>query len=281
MILGDGETHTCTITRVFKGSPAEEAGVQRGDILYRVEDDLYVTAENLTEAVNIMRGEPGTSVNVTFLRNGEEVTYSITRKQINVNQIESTMLADGVGYIALYQFAGNCHKEFETALNQLVAQGAKGIIMDLRDNPGGWVDQAQYIADLFMDEGELCYLVYRDGIEHHEDYPTRGGKVDVALTILIKENSASSSEILTGALSDYGLAKVVGDTTFGKGIVQVILTLSDGTGLKVTMARYYTPNGVCIHGVGIAPDVEVKDDVQSEQDEQLIRALEVVKSLSK
>ena len=180
LISSNATTQICTISRVFKGSPAEEAGVQRGDILYKVGDDLFVTATNLQEAVDIMRGVPETDVDVTFVRNGEEITYTITRKEININQIESKMLDNEVGYIALYQFAGNCHKEFEVALNQLIAQGAKGIIMDLRDNPGGWVDQAQYIADLFMDEGELCYLVYRDGIEHHEDYPTKNGKVDRA-----------------------------------------------------------------------------------------------------
>ena len=155
LISGNYETQLCTISRVFKGSPAEAVGVQRGDVLYRVGDDLYVTADNLNEAVDIMRGEPGTDVVVTFLRNGEEITFTITRQMVNVNQVESKMLNDEVGYIALYQFAGEAEKEFEKDLNQLIADGAKGIIMDLRDNPGGWVEQARYIADLFVDSGEL------------------------------------------------------------------------------------------------------------------------------
>ena len=284
MILGDGETHTCTITRVFKGSPAEEAGVQRGDILYRVEDDLYVTAENLTEAVNIMRGEPGTSVNVTFLRNGEEVTYSITRKQINVNQIESTMLADGVGYIALYQFAGEAEKEFEAALKDLTEKGAKSLIIDLRDNPGGWVEQARVIGDLFLDEGDLCYLVYRDGTEDHV-YLTKDGKTDISLTILVNENTASSSEILTVALRDSADATVVGKKTFGKGIVQNVNYVGkNGAGYQMTIAEYFSPKGHKVHKEGVVPDITVElpendngtyDFADLEHDIQLRKALEV------
>ena len=287
LISSNMDTQVCTISRVFAGSPAEEVGVQRGDILYKVGDDLFVTATNLQEAVDIMRGVPGTDVDVTFLRDGEEITFTITRKEINVNQIESKMLDNEVGYIALYQFAGNCHKEFETALNQLMAQGAKGIIMDLRDNPGGWVDQAQYIADLFMDEGELCYLVYRDGIEHHEDYPTKDGKVDVAVTILINENSASSSEILTGALRDCAGASVVGVKSFGKGIIQGVYPVGNkGAGFQMTIAQYYTPSGDAVHKLGITPEYIVElpegdngmyDFADTEKDIQLKKALEVTK----
>ena len=286
MILGDGETQKCTITRVFKGSPAEEAGVMRGDILYRVEDDLYVTAENLTEAVNIMRGEPGTSVNVTFLRNDEEITFNITRKEINVNQIESTMLEDSIGYIAMYQFAGEAEKEFETALNELIAQGAKSLIIDLRDNPGGWVDQARYIGDLFMDEGDLCYLVYRDGSEDHI-YRTKDGKVDISLTILVNENTASSSEILTGALRDTADATVVGTTSFGKGIVQAVNYVGyNGAGYQITIAEYFSPKGNKVHKEGVVPDVVVElpegdngtyDFADLEHDIQLSKALEIAR----
>ena len=281
MIQANMETQECTIIRVFEGGPAQEAGVRRGDILYRVGEDLYVNATNLQDAVDIMRGEPETNVDVTFLRNGEEITFTITRQMVNVNQVESKMLNDEVGYIALYQFAGEAEKEFEKDLNDLIAEGAKGIIMDLRDNPGGWVEQARYIADLFLDRGELCYLVYKNGEEDHTEYLTRNGKVDVQLVILMNENSASSSEILCGALQDRADATVVGTVSFGKGIVQAVNSVGKNcAGFQMTIASYYTPNGNAVHKVGITPDVEVKDDVQSEQDEQLIRALEVVKSLS-
>jgi carboxyl-terminal processing protease len=199
LISSNYKTGVCTISRVFKGSPAEAAGVQRGDILYRIGEDLYVVPETLQDAVDIMRGTPGTSVDVTFLRDGEEITFNLTRANITVNQVESTMLTEEIGLIAVYEFAGKVDAEFEEALNELISRGAKGLIIDLRDNPGGWVDSAQQVGDLFMDAGDLCYLVYRDGTEDH-CYPTRDGKIEIPLVTLVNENSASASEILTGAL---------------------------------------------------------------------------------
>ena len=232
------QSDTCTISRVFKGGPAEEAGVLRGDVLYRVGEDLYVTAETLSEAISIMRGEPGTFVDVTFLRDGEEITYTIQRREVVVNQIESVMLDDKVGYIAMYQFAGEAEKEFEEALNSVVSQGAESLIIDLRDNGGGWVEQARYIGDLFMDKGELCYLVYRDGTEDHL-YRTYDGKTDILITVLVNENTASSSEILTGALRDCANATVVGTKSFGKGIVQNVDTVgNNGAGYQITIADF-------------------------------------------
>ena len=257
LIQSNMDTQKCTIVRVFKGGPAEAAGVQRGDILYKVGDDLFVNANNLQEAVDIMRGVPDTDVDVTFIRGDEEITYTITRKEVNVNQVESRMIDDSVGYIALYQFAGQCEKEFENDLNKLISQGAKGVIIDLRDNTGGWVDQARYIADLFMDKGELCYLKYRDD-EDHTEYLTKDGKVDVKLVILINENTASSSEILTGALRDCAGAVTVGVKSFGKGIIQGVYQVGNkGAGYQMTIAQYYTPNGSAVHKIGITPDFEV------------------------
>ncbi len=280
------QSDTCTISRVFKGGPAEEAGVLRGDVLYRVGEDLYVTAETLSEAISIMRGEPGTFVDVTFLRDGEEITFTIQRREVVVNQIESTMLDDKVGYIAMYQFAGEAEKEFEEALNSVVSQGAESLIIDLRDNGGGWVEQARYIGDLFMDKGELCYLVYRDGTEDHL-YRTYDGKTDILITILVNENTASSSEILTGALRDCANATVVGTKSFGKGIVQNVDTVgSNGAGYQITIAEYFTPKGNKVHKLGIEPDVVVElpegdsgsyDFADLEHDVQLIKALEVAR----
>ena len=280
------QSDTCTISRVFKGGPAEEAGVLRGDVIYRVGEDLYVTAETLSEAISIMRGEPGTFVDVTFLRDGEEITYTIQRREVFVNQIESIMLDDKVGYIAMYQFAGEAEKEFEEALNSVVSQGAESLIIDLRDNGGGWVEQARYIGDLFMDKGELCYLVYRDGTEDHL-YRTYDGKTDIMITILVNENTASSSEILTGALRDCANATVVGTKSFGKGIVQNVDTVgNNGAGYQITIAEYFTPKGNKVHKLGIEPDVVVKlpegdngsyDFADLEHDVQLIKALEVAR----
>ena len=287
MISSNFKTQVCTISRVFDGSPAKEAGVLRGDILYRVGEDLYVTADNVQDAVDVMRGEEGTDVDVTFLRNGEEITFTITRKGISVNQVESTVLDNQIGYIAFYQFAGNCEKEFEQALNKLTEQNIKGLIIDLRDNPGGWVEQARYVADLFLDAGELCYLVYRGGEEDHTEYLTTDGKVDLPLVILVNENSASSSEILTGALKDRAGATVVGVTSFGKGIIQGVWNVgSKGSGFQMTIAQYYTPNGNAVHEKGITPDVEVPleegdngmyEFADAQNDPQLRKAVEVMK----
>lgn len=274
-------TGLCTISRVFDGSPAQEAGIHKGDILYKVED-LYVTATNLQDAVDIMRGTPGTTVEVVFLRDNEEMTYTLERKTINVNRIDSMMLTDDIGYIYLYEFAGDCAEKFSEALTNLQDQGAKGLIIDLRDNPGGWVNDAQSIGDLFLDEGVLCYLEYKDG--SREYYRTTDGKVDMPLVILVNENSASSSEILTGALKDRADATVVGVTSYGKGIVQSVIPLSDGAGMQMTVAQYYTPNGNAVHKVGITPDVECELDEGDNgmhelgdlTDAQLAKALEVM-----
>ena len=281
-ISGNYATGLCTISRVFDNGPAKEAGVHKGDILYKVED-LYVDAYSLQDAVDIMRGTPGTDVNVTFLRDGEEMSFVLTRAQITVNRVESTMLADGIGYIALYEFAGDCAVKFEDALDNVVKQGAKGVIIDLRDNPGGWVDDAETIGDLFLDKGTLCYLEYRDGTREY--YSTKDGKTDVKLVILMNEHSASSSEILAGALKDRADATIVGVQSYGKGIVQSVIPISDdGSGMQLTIAQYYTPNGNKVHKIGITPDVEIQlpegDNGMYEfadlADPQLSRALEVM-----
>ena len=190
-------TGLCTISRVFDNGPAREAGVQKGDILYKVED-LYVNSSTINDAVDIMRGTPGTTVHVVFLRGTEEVEYDLVRAKITVNRIESGMLTEDVGYIYLYEFAGNCATEFQAAVNSLESKGAKGLIIDLRDNPGGWVDDAEAIGDIFLDKGTLCYLQYNDG--SREYYYTKAGKKDMKLVVLMNEHSASSSEILALSL---------------------------------------------------------------------------------
>ena len=281
-ISGNYSTGICTISRVFDNGPAKEAGVHKGDILYKVED-LYVDAYNLQDAVDIMRGTPGTDVNVTFLRNGEEMPLVLTRAQITVNRVESMMLDEGIGYIALYGFEGDCAVKFEEALNGVVSQGAKGVIIDLRDNPGGAVLDAEYIGDLFLDKGTLCYLEYRDGTREY--YRTKDGKVDVELVLLLNENSASSSEILSGALKDRADATLVGVQSYGKGVVQSLMPISnDGSGMQLTIGQYYTPNGNKVHKIGLTPDVEIElpegDNGMYEfgdlSDPQLKKALEVM-----
>lgn len=288
-IQGSYLTGLCTITRVFAGSPAEAAGVQRGDILYSVEDAehelMYVTTSSLDEAVSIMRGVPGTDVRVTFLRGTEEISYDLTRAVVNVNRVQAAMLEDDIGYIVLYQFAGDCAAEFQNAAKQLVEQGAKGIIMDLRDNPGGWVKDAETIADVFLDAGIVCTTVYKNE-QKVVEYRTRNGKLDVELVVLLNENSASSSEILAGCLRDRAGATLVGTQSFGKGIVQQVVPLEDGSAMQMTVAQYLTPSGDAVHKIGLTPDVEVHLDEGDNgmhsfgdlSDAQLARALEVMRT---
>ena len=277
-------TGLCTVSRVFDNGPAREAGIHKGDILYMVED-LYVNSSTINDAVDIMRGTPGTDVNVTVLRGTEEMHFVLTRATITVNRIESGMLDGNIGYIILYEFAGDCSVEFEKHLKALETQGMEGLIIDLRDNPGGWVDDAEEIADLFLDKGTLCYLQYKDG--SREYYRTKTAVTDrlkMPLVILVNENSASSSEILTGALKDRANATVVGVQSYGKGIVQSVVPLEGGAGMQMTVAQYYTPNGNAVHKVGITPDVEIHlpqgDNGMYEfgdlNDPQLAKALEVM-----
>jgi len=274
-------TGLCTISRVFDNGPAREAGVQKGDILYKVED-LYVNSSTINDAVDIMRGTPGTSVHVVFLRGTEEIEFDLIRAQITVNRIDYGMLNDEIGYIYLYEFAGDCAVEFQAAVNNLMNKGAKGLIIDLRDNPGGWVDDAEKIGDIFLDKGTLCYLQYNDG--NREYYTTKAGKVDMELVILMNEHSASSSEILAGALKDRADATIVGVQSYGKGIVQTVVELEGGAGMQMTIAQYYTPNGNAVHKVGITPDVvaELPDgdngmyDFGDLADPQLAKAYEIM-----
>lgn len=274
-------TGLCTISRVFDNGPAREAGVLKGDILYKVED-LYVNSSTVNDAVDIMRGTPGTTVHVVFLRGTEEIEFDLVRAQITVNRIESGMLTDDIGYIYLYEFAGDCAAEFEAAVKSLQEKGAKGVILDLRDNPGGWVNDAEKIGDVFLDQGTLCYLEYSDG--SREYYRTTAGKTEMDLVILMNENSASSSEILAGALQDRADATVVGVQSYGKGVVQSVVELENGAGMQMTIAQYYTPNGNAVHNVGITPDVYIPlpdGDIGMYEfgdlnDVQLAKALEVM-----
>ena len=252
-IMRDYSTGVCTISRVFLNSPALEVGLLKGDILYKV-DDLMVNATNLDEAVAIMRGGEGETVNVSVYRGDRQLDFVIARAVIHVNWVNSCMLPGDVGYISLYEFSGDCSSAFQTQLDALIAEGAKSLVIDLRDNPGGWVDDAAKVADIFLPEGLVATLKYRDGTT--QTYNTTKGQLDIPLTVLVNENSASASEILSGALQDLGRATIVGVKTYGKGVVQYVLSVgSRGAGMQITVAQYFTPNGNPVHEIGITPDV--------------------------
>lgn len=254
-IMGNYTTGVCTITRVFLDSPALEAGMRRGDILMHVED-IDVTATNLQEAVDIMRGEVGKPVNIQVMRDGELLDFVVNRAVVHTTWVNSCMLEKDIGYISLYEFSGDCSVSFAIQLDNLMAQGAKALIIDLRDNPGGWVDDAQKVADLFLPEGTLASLVYRDGTTEYSTTTTDGKENEIPLVILVNEYSASASEILAGAMKDLGRATIVGTQTYGKGVVQYVLPVGErGAGMQLTVAQYFTPNGNEVHKVGVAPDI--------------------------
>lgn len=286
-IMGDYATGLCTISRVFLDSPALDAGLRKGDVLTRVED-IDVVTTTLQDAVNIMRGEPGTPVNVQVQRGDQLLDFVVDRAVVHVNWVNSCMLDGDVGYISLYEFSGDCSPSFAVRLDNLMSQGAKALVIDLRDNPGGWVDDAQKVADMFLEEGNVASLVYRDGTTELYTTTTDGKENPIPLVVLVNEYSASASEILAGALQDRGRATIVGTQTFGKGVVQYVLPVGTrGAGMQLTVAQYYTPNGNEVHKVGITPDIEATlpegdttmYDIGDLDDAQLKKAYEVALDL--
>ena len=285
-MLGNTADYTVTITRVFKDTPAERAGIKKGDLLVRVED-IEVNVYSMQNAVNVMRGKVDEIVEVEVKRGDEYLTFRIPRAVIHVNQVDFTMLKDQVGYIVLYDFAGECQKEFSAALDALKAQGAKALVVDLRDNPGGWVDAAQSIGDLFLNDGVLVYSMDRYGTR--ENMAMTAGMDDIPLVMLVNGNSASSSEILSGGLQDRGRATLVGTQTFGKGIIQAVIPLNDNkSGFQMTFAQYYLSSGKEVHKVGITPDIicEMPEELENENfplgdmsDPQLKTAWETAKGM--
>ena len=286
-IMGNYATGLCTISRVFLDSPALDAGLRKGDVLTRVED-IDVVTTTLQDAVNIMRGEPGTPVNVQVQRGDQLLDFVVDRAVVHVNWVNSCMLDGDVGYISLYEFSGDCSPSFAVHLDNLMSQGAKALVIDLRDNPGGWVDDAQKVADMFLGEGNVASLVYRDGTTELYTTTTDGKENPIPLVVLVNEYSASASEILAGALQDRGRATIVGTQTFGKGVVQYVLPVGTrGAGMQLTVAQYYTPNGNEVHKVGITPDIEATlpegdttmYDIGDLDDAQLKKAYEVALDL--
>ena len=286
-IMGDYATGLCTISRVFLDSPALDAGLRKGDVLTRVED-IDVVTTTLQDAVNIMRGEPGTPVNVQVQRGDQLLDFVVDRAVVHVNWVNSCMLDGDVGYISLYEFSGDCSPSFAVHLDNLMSQGAKALVIDLRDNPGGWGDDAQKVADMFLEEGNVASLVYRDGTTELYTTTTDGKENPIPLVVLVNEYSASASEILAGALQDRGRATIVGTQTFGKGVVQYVLPVGTrGAGMQLTVAQYYTPNGNEVHKVGITPDIEATlpegdttmYDIGDLDDAQLKKAYEVALDL--
>ncbi|AEE96931.1 S41 family peptidase [Mahella australiensis] len=273
------------VVNAFKDGPAAKAGIKPGDKVVKV-DGQDVDGSSLDKAVAMMKGDKGTKVKVTILREGSAqlLEFELVRDIINIQTIEYSMMDGGIGYIRLTTFDQGSVKEFDAALNALSKQGMKGLIFDLRDNPGGLLDVAVEIADRLMPKGLIVYTMDKNG--EKQSWSSDANKIDVPLVILVNENSASASEVVSGAVQDSGSGTLVGTKTFGKGIVQSIRDFKDGSALKLTTSKYYTPKGRNIHGTGIQPDVvvEMPEGYQSslqikpEDDTQLQKAVEVLKS---
>lgn len=283
-LLADPSDELITVTRVFKGSPAESVGIRAGDKIVYV-DDVYYSAYEMDEAVNVMRGEPGGTVKVTVLRNLETIDFDVTREVIHINYVEHEILEGNIGYVMVYDFLGNALEGFTQAIESFKAANVSGMIIDLRNNGGGLVDVCVDMADLILPEGVVVSM--RDKYEYTEEYKIDGEYYDVPMVVLINEYSASASEILAGAIRDYEAGTLVGTKSFGKGVVQSVLEFPDGSGVKLTTASYFTPSGECIHDVGIEPDVTVELDEDAvtlyglnnlphEEDAQLQKAIEVL-----
>lgn len=274
-------TGMITVSRVYEGCPSYEAGILPEDILYMVEGE-DVTGQDLTNVVTKIKGEEGTEVTISMIRGEEILDFTMKRQMIQVPTIEYEMLENQVGYIVITEFDGVTSEQFSVALKDLQTKGMEGLVIDLRNNGGGSLDAVCSIADELLPEGLIVYTEYNDGerIDRNSDAQC----VDVPMAVIINGASASASEILSGALQDHGAATIVGTQSYGKGIVQSVLDLQDGTALKLTSAKYYTPNGNNIHGVGITPDVEIdlpeelKTEVtlSFEEDVQLQKAIEVL-----
>lgn len=291
VVISRNEYDQIEVISPFEGSSAYEAGVRPGDILVKVEGEEF-SGDRMEEAVaKIKGGEEGTTVNVTFARDGEIIDMTIERRRVSSESVKSEMLSKDIGYMRISAFNTSdegtdedTYTSFMEHYESLTALGMKKMVIDLRDNPGGALDVVCNIADAILPEGLITYVEYKDG--SRENLNSGAESLDIPIAILINENSASASEVLTGALKDYGKATVIGKTSYGKGVVQSVIPFRDGSGMSLTIARYYSPNGVCIHGTGIEPDIEVDmpeefkneyaSNVEHSKDTQLQKAIEVL-----
>ncbi|WP_138295696.1 MULTISPECIES: S41 family peptidase [unclassified Clostridium] len=281
----DKDTHQLNIIKVYSDTPAQEVDLRKGDVIASV-DGADLSGMELNEITALIKGEELSQVKLTILRDGQTLEKTLTRRQVTVDRVEWHMMVDNIGYIQISEFRGNVLEKMEAAIAEMKDKGAKGIVLDLRDNPGGMMDIVVPIADMLLPEGLIVYTEDVNGNRREEKSDAE--MLGLPLTVLINGNSASASEILAGAIQDYGAGTLIGTTTYGKGIVQSIMPYKeDGAALQITTSRYFTPNGRNIHGEGIAPDITVEmpeellknpQDLTEENDPQLQKALEVLKS---
>lgn len=268
----------------IKNSPAEKAGIQPGDLIKKV-DGVEYAADDLNTMSEKIKGEEGTNVNIEILRGTETLTFNIKRETIKVNQIEGEVLEGDIGYIEVPSFDEYTAKDFKTKFEELKGKNIKSLIIDLRNNGGGIVSEALDIADLIADRGSvLLYTVDKNNNEKTEK-SNNNPIINMPIVVLVNGNTASSSEILSGALKDLGKATIIGTKTYGKGVIQNVLTLEDGSGIKITSEEYQTPKRNKINKIGIEPDIVVELpetvknvlNVEKSEDTQLQKAIEKLK----
>ena len=280
----DNADNTIMVVDVFEGSPAQEVGMLPNDKIIKVEGQT-VTGEDFSSLPSMVKGVPGNKVKVTVYRPSEDksIDFDVERRNITTASVESKMLEDSIGYIKIVQFEEITYDQFKASLDELQAENMQGLIIDVRNNPGGLLKVTEKIADELVPAGVVVSTENKVG--KNEVYYADDEYINIPIVVLVNGNSASASEVLAGAIKDTGRGKLVGETTFGKGVVQSVIPLSDGSALKVTTAKYFTPSGVCIQGIGIEPDFEVtlpvelltKSKLTEEEDVQLQKALEVLK----
>lgn len=285
-VADNTDDNTILVVGVMNGSPALEAGMQAGDIIEKIDGVLY-KGEELSKATSILKGEENTDVTVTVLRDAKEIDLKITRKMITVEHVASKMLDNNIGYIQINSFDDGVADKFKESVQSLQSSGMKGLIIDLRSNGGGVVQESTGIADLFTKNGGTV-LITKDKSGNEELTKATENPIvtDIPVVVLVNEGTASASEILAGALRDNYGAKIIGENTYGKGVIQTVYKLSDGSGLKITTEEYYTPNHTEINKVGIKPDIEVdltkdangKYETSEDKDTQLLKAIETVKT---
>ena len=282
VIMQDRTTGLATFTTIYDDCPGKKAGFQSGDIVYKVNGE-DVSGMDLDSIVTRIRGEVGTEVEITVLRGetGEEYTGVATRALIENNTVEYEMKENKVGYIQLTAFESVTYDQFKEALEDLTKQGMTGLVVDLRNNTGGNLDTVCEILDLILPKGTIVSIKDKNGNGQTFSSDDKN-KLEIPLVVLTNGYSASASEIFAGAVQDYGIGKLVGTKTYGKGIVQNIYNLGDGTALKITSSEYFTPNGRNIHEKGIEPDVVIEyenDETNPDKDNQLDKAIEVLKGM--
>ena len=281
----DVNTGEVKVVRCYEGAPGEKAGLLPEDVLVEVNGES-VSGMELSEVVDKVKSSQDQVAHLTIAREGESeyLEIDVHLEEVNIPVVQSEMLEDNIGYIALYEFTEQTEPQYMEAFEALKDQGMERLIIDVWNNPGGLLTSVCDILEDILPEGLIVYTEDKNG--EREEYTCDGeNELDIPLAVLVNGNSASASEIFAGAIQDYSKGTIVGTTTFGKGIVQSLIPFNDGSAIKTTTAKYYTPSGKCIHGTGIQPDVEVElsegleqeTSISHEEDNQLQKAIEVVK----